>query len=214
MAWKDWDLVRKGYPDFTIFYSAGKMVRAGMARSLYDERVEFQVQRQFAPNVSIRHGALPYNHPPFEALLFVPFTHLPYLPAYLAWNAVNLGLMGVRSCLRHLPFCRPERFGSRAGGGRIFPIFICLRGQDSFSISFRWWGLCVSNSWVGFSGGMLAGLGSPSALVLPLVIVMLLAPGGGGSGVAYSSSPVAKVSVAVIGCTDFSTTQVLWKSNR
>jgi hypothetical protein len=105
MAWKDWGLVRKGYPDFTIRYSAGKMVRAGMARSLYDERVEFQIQREFAPEVSIRHGALPYNHPPFEALLFVPFTYLPYLPAYLAWNAVNLGLLGLALFLlrRHLP---------------------------------------------------------------------------------------------------------------
>ena len=49
MAWQDRDLVRKGYPDFTIFYSAGKMVRTGMAGSLYDERAEFQTQRSSRP---------------------------------------------------------------------------------------------------------------------------------------------------------------------
>ncbi len=128
MAWKDRDLVRKGYPDFTIFYSAGKMVRAGMASSLYDESVEFQTQVQFAPGVSIRHGALPYNHPPFEALLFVPFSFLAYLPAYLAWNAVNLGLlcMALRILRPHVRVIADQvPVGLVFMRGRIFPD-ICL----------------------------------------------------------------------------------------
>src|SRR5216683_6185565 len=140
IAWKDRDLVRKGYPDFTIFYSAGKMVRAGMASSLYDERVEFQTQLQFAPDVSIRHGSLPYNHPPFEALLFVPLTFLPYLPAYLAWNAASLGLMGLALWLLrpHVPLLRT---GSLAVwilcAVAFFPIFICLlQGQDMLLFFF------------------------------------------------------------------------------
>jgi len=140
MAWKDRDLVRKGYPDFSIFYSAGKMVSARMAGSLYDERVEFQVQRQFAPEVSIRHGALPYNHPPFEALLFVPLSFLPYLQAYLVWDALSLLLLGLALALlrRQVP-----RLQTRAlwvwfvCAVAFFPIFICLlQGQDMLLFFF------------------------------------------------------------------------------
>src|SRR5436190_22815153 len=64
--------LRKGYQDFTIFYAAGKMIRNGQAASLYNLSAQYTTQKQFAPKVSIRQAALPYNHPPFEALLFVP----------------------------------------------------------------------------------------------------------------------------------------------
>jgi len=122
MTWTDRDLVRKGYPDFTIFYSAGTMVQSGMAASLYDERAEFQTQRQFAPEVSTRHGALPYNHPPFEAVLFVPLSFLAYLPAYLTWDAVNLGLLVLALLLlrRHVPICQHDEFFANAV--RLFEI--------------------------------------------------------------------------------------------
>lgn len=82
--------LREGYQDFTIFYAAARMVRSGQANTLYNLPAQFREQQQFAPNVSIRKGALPYNHPPFEALLFVPLTFLPYVPAYLVWTALNL----------------------------------------------------------------------------------------------------------------------------
>lgn len=82
--------LRSGYQNFTIFYTAGKMVREGRTASLYDLSAQYQVQRQFAPDVRIRQGALPYNHPPFEALLYVPLAAMPYWPAYLIWTALNL----------------------------------------------------------------------------------------------------------------------------
>lgn len=93
MAWNVRSLVRKGYPDFTIFYGAAKMLRQGLAASLYDPQVQYQVQQRFAGGVSIRQGALPYNHPPFEALLFLPLAWLPYLPAYLAWDTINVFIL-------------------------------------------------------------------------------------------------------------------------
>ena len=83
LAWHLKDYIRNGYTDFTIFYSAGKILREGPRPSLYDRDLQYQVQKQFAPNVTIRHAALPYNHPPFEALLFVPLTWFSYLNAYL-----------------------------------------------------------------------------------------------------------------------------------
>src|SRR5947199_2460862 len=90
MAWNSRDLIRKGYPDFTIFYSAGKILREGLGTELYDETTQYRVQQEFAAGVSIRQGPLPYNHPPFEALLCVPFTYLPYVSASLLCNVITL----------------------------------------------------------------------------------------------------------------------------
>jgi Glycosyltransferase family 87 len=89
--------LRDGYQDFTIFYAAARMVRAGQSSVLYNLPAESQAQEAFAPNVRIRQAALPYMHPPFEALLFVPFTFLAYVPAYLLWSLLN-GMM-VFACI-------------------------------------------------------------------------------------------------------------------
>ena len=58
---------------FTIFYTAGKcIVPQGHGRQLYDLRTQFAIQREFASEVKHRENPLPFNHPPFEALLFAP----------------------------------------------------------------------------------------------------------------------------------------------
>src|SRR4029079_16102116 len=79
--------IAAGYPDFTIFYTAGKVVNEGRGRQVYDLETQFALQRSFAPEVKHRENALPFNHPPFEALLFVPLAGLPYVAAYLVWAA-------------------------------------------------------------------------------------------------------------------------------
>ena len=210
MTWTDRDLVRKGYPDFTIFYSAGTMVRSGMAGSLYDERAEFQTQRQFAPEVSTRHGALPYNHPPFEALLFVPLSFLAYLPAYLAWDAVNLGLLVLALLLlrRHVPILqtRPLRVWVLCAVA-FFPVFVCLlQGQDMILFFFLlaaaygslkkgadFWAGC----WLG------TGLFRPH-LVLPLAIILLFSRRRRAVfGAACSAGVMAAISIAVVGWRGF-----------
>src|SRR2546426_4294622 len=56
LAWNAADLIRKGYPDFTIFYSAGKIVRQGLGAKLYDEQTQYRIQQEFAAGVSIRQG--------------------------------------------------------------------------------------------------------------------------------------------------------------
>lgn len=85
--------LHNGYQNFTIFYGAGLTVRQGQTAQLYDLSAQYRVQRQFAPDVAIRQAALPFNHPAFESLLFVPLTFLPYWPAYLLWTAFNLSLI-------------------------------------------------------------------------------------------------------------------------
>jgi hypothetical protein len=91
-------LLREGYQNFTIFYAAARMVRAGQSNVLYDLQAESRAQEEVAPNVRIRKSALPYMHPPFEALLFVPFTFFSYVHAYLLWNVLN-GVMALASVL-------------------------------------------------------------------------------------------------------------------
>ena len=90
IAWDSIDLIRKGYPDFSTFYSGASMVRQGLGKQLYDEATQYRIQLQFAAGVSIRQGPLPYIHPPFEALLFIPFTWFSYPTAYLLWDLLNL----------------------------------------------------------------------------------------------------------------------------
>src|ERR1700690_760355 len=65
--------LRKGYQDFTIYYTSALLLGQGKAAALYDSAVQYQTQLAFA-TVPDPKDSLPYNHPPFEALLFVPFT--------------------------------------------------------------------------------------------------------------------------------------------
>jgi hypothetical protein len=72
---------------FTQFYCAAQMVRRGLGSSVYDLRTQLEFQSRVAP-VQVF-----YNHPPFEALLFVPFTYVPYRAAYMLWTITSLGLL-------------------------------------------------------------------------------------------------------------------------
>src|SRR5262249_1296210 len=76
--------------DFRIFYTAGLILRRGEGRELYSEELQTKVQRDFAPAVVNKAGALPYNHPPFEAVLFEPITYLPYFSALRLWIVINI----------------------------------------------------------------------------------------------------------------------------
>jgi hypothetical protein len=73
--------------DFSEYYSAGQIIRQGLGRQLYDLRVQLDFQLRIAkPHVF-------YNHPPFEALLFAPFTFVSYRAAYIGWVLISVGLL-------------------------------------------------------------------------------------------------------------------------
>jgi hypothetical protein len=76
--------------DFPEFYSAARLVGAGWGHRLYDVSLQWQFQARFTGRV----GTL-FNHPPFETLLYLPFSLFPYRLAYLLWSAFNLLLLGV-----------------------------------------------------------------------------------------------------------------------
>src|SRR5947207_2771253 len=73
--------------DFSEFYAAGEIVRHGMGANLYDLKVQAEMQLRVAPVHAF------YLRPPFEALLFVPFTFLSYRVAYMAWTILTFALL-------------------------------------------------------------------------------------------------------------------------
>jgi len=134
LFWRARFLVRQGYPDFTIFYTAGKILREGSSHNLYDGALQYKVQQTFASGVRIRKGPLPYNHPAFEALIFLPLAALDYPAAYLTWSVINLAILGFLPFLlrRQIPVlaqCSPFLWLLVLLG--FFPVLVALlQGQD------------------------------------------------------------------------------------
>ena len=132
--------LRRGYQDFTIFYTAGRMVRSGQASTLYDPDAQYRTEKEFAPDVRIRQSALPYTHTPFEALLFVPFTFLGYVPAYALWTAFNVALILLNLALLRKPFTEVKTLSPLVlvlAAAGFFPIAIGLiQGQDTILVLF------------------------------------------------------------------------------
>ena len=81
-----------GAADFRSMYSAAWAVRLGQASRLYDLYLARQLQDTYVGTISI---TLPYMHPPFEAVLLEPLTHLSYLHAYLLVLFLNMSLLAL-----------------------------------------------------------------------------------------------------------------------
>jgi hypothetical protein len=84
-----------GYADFSNFYTAARIVQTGQRARLYDLGLQTQVQSEFSEAAALRGRALPYMRPPFDALLFLPLSYLPYRQAYAVWVLLSMVLVGV-----------------------------------------------------------------------------------------------------------------------
>ena len=166
-----------GHADFRQLYAAGYMVRTGHAGELYDIRAQQQFQDVLVGNDE---RALPFIRPAYQALLFVPFSLLPYRTAYLAFLAVNLVLLAMTFWI-----LRPNmRNLSRVWQG--LPVFIFLvfypsalalmQGQDSILLL-----LLLAVALVALEqgqerrAGILVGLGLfKMQIVIPIALLFLL----------------------------------------
>jgi hypothetical protein len=82
------------YRDFKIFYAAARMLRTSPGTQLYDLQLQSRVQQDL---LHIRpEETLPYNHPPFELLMFLPLSALSYTAAFYVWLLISAAL-GVAS---------------------------------------------------------------------------------------------------------------------
>ena len=180
VVWNARDLIWKGYPDFTIYYTAGSMVREGMGHTLYNDAAQFRVQQAFAPQVATRLGALPFNHPPFEAVLFVPLSYFPYRVAYLLWTLVNLVMLAALPILLrpHVPLLSAwPPLAWTVASLAFFPIFFALlQGQDAilllflYAMAFASW---KSQRMVSAGAWLACGM-FKFHLVLPFMVLMLV----------------------------------------
>jgi hypothetical protein len=179
LFWQLRDRVLSGYGDFTILYSAGRIVASGLGHQLYDPKVQYRTQLEFAPRVAVRRDALPYNHPPFEALVFVPLAELPYRLAYITWTLVNLlVLIFIYWRLRRqVPLLEEHSVGVwlLASLG-YFPVFIALlQGQDILLLLLLYALVYVAlKRGADVAAGCWLGLGlfRPQE-VLPLLVILL-----------------------------------------
>lgn len=172
-------LLRKGYQDFTIFYTSARLLRNGQASALYDLAAQYRMQLTFT-DVPIRQGPLPFNHPPFEALLFLPFTVLNYWPAYLVWTALNSVMLALSVALLRRRFSQLAAVSPLVlglGATAFFPVAIgIIQGQDVILLLFLFVLAVISldrgNDAV--AGALLAaGLFRPQ-LVVPLVVFVAI----------------------------------------
>ncbi len=180
VVWNARDLILQGYPDFTIYYTAGTMLRQGLGHSLYDNTRQYEVQQEFAPRVATRMGALPFNHPPFEAILLLPFAYLPYRLAYFLWTLANLAILTVLPRLVRPYVSGMERWSAARWSLlsiAFFPIFFALlQGQDAILLMLLY-GLAfvaLKRERLWWAGACLAGGLFKFHLVLPFVFLLLL----------------------------------------
>lgn len=178
--WMVREQAAEGLPDFSIFYTAGLMLRRGQGPLLYDDALQRQTQHEFTAAASGRVDLLPYNHPPFEAGLYVGLAGFPYLQAYELWFVVNLFFLAafvyfarawlpqLRSLFPEVLFLAPLAF---------FPVaYALMQGQDSILLMLLY---CLAYSAFrrgqDLRAGVCLGLGLfKFHLVLPFVFILML----------------------------------------
>ena len=126
--------------DFIQFYVAGQLIAAGRGAELYGFElpfrfpVQFEAQTQLLMPQSAEHRHA-YVVPPFYALLFVPLSQLPYVPAYGVWAALNVGLLfaALRVLRPHFAVLQGDDSGiAHLAVFSFFPFLECLfDGQNS-----------------------------------------------------------------------------------
>lgn len=164
------------HADFRSFYVAGYMVRSQHAGQLYDYGSNKTFQDAL---VSPEAVALAFNHPAYEALIYLPFSLLGYSAAYFAFLAVNLVFLGFVVHLLH-PYFAPL---APLGGPVPVAMFLCfipigvalLEGQDSILLLLLCTlGLGRLRYGRDFSAGVLVGLGLfKFQIVLPMALLFL-----------------------------------------
>jgi hypothetical protein len=178
--WQQRKPIASGYGDFSAFYTAGRMVQRGMGSQLYSPQEQWKVQQEFASQVAIRHGPMPFVRPPFEALIFLPFSYFTYPVALAIWSAMKFGCLWLALWIlpREFPFTRvfPPWFEAVLCIG-FFPVFLDLyQGQDAMLLLLLF--VCALRSLQlekdAFGGAFLALALFKFHLVIPIVIVLIL----------------------------------------
>ena len=133
--WQQRARLQAGYGDFSALYTAGLLIGRGEGKFLYIRSEQWRVQQEFAPNVDIRKGPMPFIRPPFEALVFFPLSYFSYPVALAIWSLTKVVLLWLTAQIlpRPRPFFRiyPSWLEVTLCLG-FFPVFLDLfEGQDA-----------------------------------------------------------------------------------
>ena len=194
--------------DFSEFYCAAQIVANGLGGRLYD----IGLQSQFISRVAAVHTF--YNHPPFESLIFVPFTAFSYRTAFRVWTLASLTLLMVAAWLIEsrlkVSLAIAQWTGIHADFGLVLVLFLTfapattslLIGQDSMLILFIYTLVFVllQRSAQFAAGGVLALGLFKFQLILPFACILLARRKWAGlAGFASVGGLLILVSVAISG---------------
>jgi hypothetical protein len=194
-----------GRADFRQLYTAGFMVRSGYASQLYDFDSQHRFQNALVSSADI---ALPFNHLSYEALLFAPFSLLPFRAAYFTFLGTNLALLAL--CYRLL---RPGmekladifRWLPAAMFLGFLPVAAALmQGQDSILLLTLLVAATVAlQHGRDLTAGALIGFGLfKFQIVLPIALLLLLwRRWRFSAGFAWSAAAVGLISLWLVGLT-------------
>jgi len=165
-----------GYGDFIIFYTGAQIVSDGKGKELFNVETQNAYQAKF--DVPQLDWPLPFNHAPYELLLFLPLAHFSYPVAHAIWSGLNLIFLAIMLWWL-LPYAHSNhKFFIGASVFAWFPTMEAFRlGQDSILSTALLVAVFAAlkqkrNGWAGFL--LALGLYKPQ-LVLPLAGVFLAA---------------------------------------
>lgn len=176
-------IARPGFPmwgpgDFTIFYTAAHILRGGNAHRLYELDLQTEVQQAFLlpHGWTFEDGLLPYNYPPFFAIVFVPLSFLPLTLAFHVWNMFNIALVlvSVKLLLHHQQKRYKRDFiAASLVVFAFFPVLEgLLKGQSSFLVLFA---LMLTYLALKSNRDHLAGVTLALGLVKPQLVIVIAA---------------------------------------
>jgi glycosyl transferase family 87 len=176
ILWESRKQIAAGYGDFIIFYTGAQIINDGKAKELF--KVETQNAYQAKFDVPHLEWPLPFNHAPYELLLFLPLAHLSYPVAHAIWSGMNVLLLTIM-LIWLLPYVHSQHslFIAASLLG-FFPTMEAFRlGQDSILSTALLLAVFVAlkrkrDGWAGFL--LALGLYKPQ-LVLPMAGVFLVA---------------------------------------
>ncbi|HEX9991255.1 MAG TPA: glycosyltransferase family 87 protein [Chloroflexia bacterium] len=161
--------------DFTIFVTGAHILTSGQGADLYDLTTQAEVQRDLGGGVRYPGGVLPFNYPPYVAMLFTPLSWVPPDVAYYLWIAILWGVLLVLALSIRARYLRWQ-------GGPMPPIYLLalfsfvpiyealLMGQMSLVLLALWW--WVFSAWRQQNWAQL-GLAVGLAAFKPQMVILL-----------------------------------------
>ncbi len=201
ILWESRKEIAAGYGDFIIFYTGAQIINDGRANELYNVETQNAYQAKF--DVPQLEWPLPFNHAPYELLLFLPLARLTYPLAHAIWSGMNVIFLALilRILLHYID--SEHRVFIGAAVLAWFPTMETLRlGQDSIMSTLLLLAVFVNlkRGREGMAGFYLAlGLYKPQ-LVLPMAGVLLVARRWNSlAAFSFTGVMLAALSLAMVG---------------